>query len=151
MANDEPKTKLTKASVAKFIAGENNASVRDDCRKIVALMKKITKTEPKMWGPNIIGFGKYCYIYANGRENDWPLTAFAPRKQNLTVYMMPGFKKYTALLNKLGKHSTSKSCLYFKSLNDIDVKVLEQLIKLSIKDLKQIMKEKPNQYKESQL
>lgn len=137
MASAEPKTKKTKASVAAFIASQPKAPIRSDCRTIVKLMKKVTGERPAMWGPSIIGFGEYQLLYKNGSTADWPVAAFSPRKQNLTVYLMPGFERHSGLMKKLGKHSATKSCLYFKSLNDIDLSVLEQLIILSMKELKQ--------------
>ena len=99
-------------------------------------MKRATKANPKMWGPEIVGFGSYHYKYASGRDADWFLTGFAPRKQNLTLYIMSGFKKYNALLKKLGKHKTGKSCLYIKRLDDIDMDVLTQLIEDSVAHLR---------------
>lgn len=137
MASTQPKTKKTKASVAAFIASQPKAAVRNDCRTIVALMKKVTGKRPAMWGPGIIGFGEYQLLYKNGSTADWPIAAFSPRKQYLTVYLMPGFERHSGLMKKFGKHSATKSYLYFKSLNDIDLSVLEQLIILSMKELKE--------------
>ncbi len=85
-----------------------------------------------MWGPSIVGFGTYHYKYASGREGDWFLTGFSPRKQNLTLYIMAGFKRYDELLNKLGKYKTGKSCLYIRNLDDVDVDVLRELVKQSV-------------------
>jgi hypothetical protein len=96
-------------------------------------MKKATKAEPKMWGPSIIGFGDYHYKYASGRENDWFMTGFAPRVQNLTLYMMGGFDP--ELLKKLGKYKTGKGCLYIHQLEDVDKKILNELITKSVKKL----------------
>ncbi len=95
-------------------------------------MKRITKANPKMWGPGMVGFGSYHYKYASGREGDWFLTGFAPRKQNLTLYIMSGFERYSALLKRLGKHKIAKSCLYVKRLDDVDMDVLTQLIEESV-------------------
>jgi len=89
-----------------------------------------------MWGPSIVGFGTYQYKYASGREGDWPVAAFSPRKKDLTLYLMIGFEKRTELMQKLGKHSTGKSCLYIKRLSDIHVPTLKKLIKASLKDLR---------------
>ena len=91
--------------------------------------------KPQMWGESIVGFGKYHFKYASGREGDWFLTGFAPRKQNLTIYIMAGFDEYDQLLNKLGKHSTGKSCLYVKKLEDLDMGVLKDLIKRSVEHM----------------
>lgn len=128
----EPKTKETKASVKKFIDAVAGEQRRDDCRAVIALMQKITKEEPKMWGPSIVGFGSYHYKYESGHEGDSCLAAFSPRKPNLTLYVMPGFEGYEDLMSKLGKYKTGKVCIYIKSLSDIDIKVLEKLIKGSV-------------------
>ena len=128
----ELKTKQTKASVEKFLNGVKDEKKREDSFKILELMKKITKEEPKMWGPSIIGFGNYHYKYASGREGDWPLTCFSPRKQNLTLYIMSGFEEYNDLLNKLGKLKTGKSCLYINKLEDVDLSVLRELVTKSV-------------------
>ena len=134
----ENKTKQTKASVESFINKIKNEIVRNDCYTIIKLMKSITKEEPKMWGPGIIGFGSYHYKYASGREGDMCIAGFSPRKQNLTIYLMPGFEAQQSLLKKLGKHKTSKVCLYIKSLEDVDVKVLKEMISISVKEMKKL-------------
>lgn len=95
---------------------------------MLALMKQVTKSELKMWGSSMVGFGSYHYKYESGREGDWFLAGFSPRKQNLTLYVMAGFENYAELLKKLGKHKTGKSCLYVKRLEDIDMKVLKELL-----------------------
>ena len=133
----ELKTKRTGASVRAFLDKVTDESRRKDCQTLVRVMKKATGAQPKMWGPSIIGFGTYRLVYANGSEADWPIAGFSPRKQDLTLYIMAGFDKHDALLAKLGKHKTSKSCLYIKRLADIDVSVLENLISTSVKRLKQ--------------
>jgi len=132
----ELKTKLNDVSVVKFINSIKDESNRNDCFVIMKLMQKITKSEPKMWGSSIVGFGNYHYKYASGREGDWFLTGFSPRKQNLTLYIIAGFDHYDELMTKLGKYKTSKSCLYIKSLKDIDQKVLKEMITLSVKKMK---------------
>lgn len=132
----EPKTKLTKASVEKFLNAIKDKKRREDCFAVVELMKTITKEDPKMWGTSIVGFGTYHYVYASGREGDWPMTGFSPRKQNLTLYIMPGFEKYSELMGKLGKYKTGKSCLYINQLEDVDQGTLKKLIKLSVQDVK---------------
>ncbi len=132
----EPKTKKTNASVEKFLSTIEDETRRDDCFAVLELMKKITKSEPAMWGSSIVGFGTYHYVFASGREGDWPLTGFSPRKQNLTLYLMFGFEKYPEQMKKLGKHKTGKSCLYINKLEDIDLPTLKYLIKTSIQDLK---------------
>ncbi len=125
------KTKKSRASVKKFIDGIEDETKRRDCLALLDLMREATGQEPAMWGASIVGFGSYHYKYASGREGDWPLTGFSPRKQNLTLYIMPGFDRYESLMKKLGKHSTGKSCLYIKRLADIDIPTLKELVKRS--------------------
>jgi len=132
----ELKTKETKASVEKFLNAIPDEKRREDCFKILEMMKKITKVEPKMWGPSIVGFGNYHYKYASGHEGDMCITGFSPRKQNLTLYIMPGFERYNELMKKLGKYKTSVSCLYIKKLEDVDLKVLKELVTSSFKYMK---------------
>ena len=131
----EPKTKPTKASVKEFLNQIPDKERREDCFAVAKIMEEITGDKPKMWGPSIVGFGTWHYKYASGREGDWPVTGFSPRKKDLTLYLMMGFNKHTELMQKLGKHSTGKSCLYIKRLSDIHVPTLKKLIKTSIKDL----------------
>ena len=128
----EQKTKATDQSVESFIGKIENEQVRDDCYTLVKLMKKITGSTPKMWGPSIIGFGKYHYKYDSGHEGDSCIAGFSPRKPNITIYLMPGFTEQAGLLAKLGKHKASKSCLYIKKLDDVDLNVLKTLIKQSV-------------------
>ena len=129
----ELKTQVTKASVGKFLQGIRDEKKRADCYQILKIMKKATKAEPKMWGPSIIGFGDYRYKYASGRENDWFITGFSPRVQNLTLYMTGGFDG--EVLKKLGKYKTGKGCLYINKIEDVDTKVLSELITKSVKNL----------------
>jgi hypothetical protein len=135
MANADLKTKKTSASVSDFIDAIPDEERQKDCRRLVALMKKATKSDPKMWGPNVVGFGDYHYKYESGRENDWFVTGFSPRKQNLTLYFMTGTERYRKILDKLGKHKTGKGCLYVKNLDDVDLDVLSELVSTSAKDL----------------
>jgi hypothetical protein len=132
----ELKTKKNKASVEKFINSVKDEKKREDSFKILKLMKQITKAEPEMWGTSIIGFGSYHYKYASGREGDWFLTGFSPRKQSLTLYLMTYLEKNKEILKKLGKYKTGKGCLYINKLEDVDLKVLKELITTSIKKLK---------------
>ncbi len=132
----ELKTKQTDASVDDFLNAIPDEQTRKDCFEIVRIMKQATKSEPKMWGASIVGFGSYHYKGASGREGDWMLTGFSPRKQNLTLYIMAGFDHYDQLLKKLGKFSTGKSCLYIKKLADVDKKVLKELVTESVKVMK---------------
>ena len=136
----EPKTKPTKESVKDFLNRIPEAERREDCFAVAKMMEEITGEKPTMWGPSIVGFGTYRYQYASGRKGDWPIAAFSPRKQDLTVYLMMGFERHHELMEKLGKHSTGKSCLYIKRLSDIHVPTLKKLIKTSIKDLKAYLK-----------
>ena len=130
------KTHPTRASVSAFLKGVADESRRKDCQTLVRIMKHAVGAEPKMWGPSIVGFGHYHYKYASGRENDWFLVGFSPRKQDLTVYIMTGFDRHDAILSRLGKHRTSKSCLYIKRLADVDVAVLQELITASVQHMK---------------
>lgn len=125
----EMKTVQTEASVEDFLNLVEDDQKREDCFEIVKMMKQVTKKEPKMWGPAIIGFGSYHYKYESGREGDSPQIGFSPRKQNITLYILSGDEN--PLLQKLGKYSTGKVCLYIKKLADVDKKVLLELIKES--------------------
>ncbi|ACV26532.1 DUF1801 domain-containing protein [Kangiella koreensis] len=131
MAKTENKTQPTEQDVASFLQQVEPAQKLEDCQQILNMMKKATGAEPKMWGGSIIGFGEYHYQYASGHEGDWFLTGFSPRKQNISVYIMAGFKRYEELMAQLGKYKTGKSCLYINKLEDVDKAVLEELIKLS--------------------
>jgi len=123
------KTRPTKESVQAFVKSIEDPDRRRDCRTVMKIMKEATGARPQMWGPNIVGYGIYHYKYASGREGDWFLTGFSPRKQNLTLYMgLRGFEGNEALLEKLGKFKTGKSCLYLKKLEDVDLDVLKELI-----------------------
>jgi len=127
----ELKTKQTDQSVEDFLDCIPDDKKREASYTILKLMKNATGKEPKMWGDSIIGFGSYHYCYESGREGDWFLTGFSPRKQNLTLYIMAGFTQYDALLQKLGKFSTGKACLYIKKIEDIDMLTLEELVRQS--------------------
>jgi hypothetical protein len=127
----ELKTKPHNASVEDFLNSIPEEGKRKDAFAVLKLMKQVTRKKPKMWGPSIVGFGEYHYKYDGGREGDWFLTGFSPRKQNLTLYIMSGFTRYDSLMKKLGKYKTGKSCLYIKKLDDIDITVLKELVKLS--------------------
>ena len=136
----ELKTKVNNASVEGFLNSVKDEQTREDCFEILKMMKQVTKEEPKMWGSSIVGFGSYHYKGASGREGDWMLTGFSPRKQNLTLYLMHGFDVQKDLLKKLGKHKTSMGCLYIKKLDDVDKKVLKELVAGSVKRTKQSSK-----------
>lgn len=136
----ELKTKQTEQSVDDFLNKISDAQRREDCFAVAKLMEEATGSKPKMWGPSIVGFGSFHYKYDSGREGDWLMTGFSPRKQDLTLYLMMGFEKHGDLMKQLGKHRTSKSCLYIKRLSDIHVPTLKKLIKASVKDLKAYVK-----------
>ena len=129
MAKYEPKTRETDASVEDFLNSVENKERREDAFRVLEMYKRATGLPPKMWGTAIIGFGTRPIKYADGSEMDWPMAAFSPRKQNMTIYAVNGSAKQPELLAKLGKHSTSKACLYIKRLADVDEKVLESIIK----------------------
>jgi len=132
----ELKTKVNSASVKDFLNSIENEQTRKDCFEISKMMEGITNAKPKMWGASIVGFGSYHYIGKSGREGDWMLTGFSPRKQNLTLYLMGGFDSEKDLLQKLGKYKTSVGCLYIKKLEDVDKKVLKELVTASVNKLK---------------
>jgi hypothetical protein len=132
----ELKTKPTDQSVEEFLNGIADEQRRRDCQTLVKLMSQATRAEPRMWGDSIVGFGVYHYTYASGREGDWPLVAFSPRKQNLTLYIMSGFEQYDELLKALGKHTTGKACLYVKSLEGIHLPTLKKLITQSVRHMR---------------
>jgi len=132
----EPKTRPTKASVAAHIDALPDATQRADCRQLVKLLSRLTGAEPVMWGPSIVGFGAYHYVYASGRSGDWPLTGFAARARDLTLYVMDGFERRAAALARLGRHRTGSCCLYLKSLADIDLEVLESILVDSLRTMR---------------
>lgn len=132
----ENKTRPTTKSVPKFLEQIEDPKRRADCRTVASLMEKLSGSKPKMWGDSIVGFGDYHYKYASGREGDWFLVGFSPRKQNLTLYIMGYLEQYPDHLEKLGKFKHGKGCLYIKTLEDINMDALESLIVSSIQRLK---------------
>jgi hypothetical protein len=124
----ELKTKVTEASVNKFVDSLADEAKRKDSHSLFEMMQKATQNEAKMWGDSIVGFGDYHYVGKSGREGDWFLAGFSPRKQTLTLYMLGGWEQHDELLAKLGKYSLGKGCLYIKRLDDVDVSVLNKLI-----------------------
>ena len=128
----EPKTRPTDARVEDFLAAVPDERRRADCQVVLEMMRRVTGEPPVMWGPSIVGFGAYRYAYANGRSLEWPVTGFSPRKQDLTLYIMPGFERFKDLMARLGKHRTGKSCLYLKRLSDVDLGALEELVAASV-------------------
>ncbi len=133
----ELKTKVSKASAAAFIKNVEPEDKRKDSLLLLKIFKDATGEPAKLWGTSIVGFGQYHYeSERSAQKGDWMLTGFSPRKQNLTLYIMPGFKEYGDLMEKLGKYKTSVSCLYIKKLSDIDTKVLTTIIKRSVAHMK---------------
>ena len=133
----ELKTRPTKASVTEFINGIDDKQKRADARTVASMMRRATGSRARMWGDSIVGYGSYKYTNTAGKDFEWMLTGFSPRKQALTHYIMPGFSKYESLLSRLGKYKTGKSCLYIKRLSDVNERVLEQLIGQSVKHMRQ--------------
>ena len=129
MPKNEPKTRETEASVEEFLDSIENETRRTDAFRLLEMFRRATGEEAKMWGPAIVGFGRSPIAYADGSERDWPMAAFSPRKQNLTLYVVVDSPKQPELLRKLGPHTLSKACLYIKRLSDVDEKVLERVIK----------------------
>ena len=132
------KTQRTDASVEEYLNSVEDEGKRKDSFAILDLMREVTGEEPAMWGPSIVGFGSYTYKYASGREGEWPVVGFSPRKRNLTLYIMDRFDTYDALLAKLGKYKTGKACLYINKLDDVDADVLRELIARSVTHVKTI-------------
>lgn len=134
MAKVEIKTKVTDASVEKFLNSVEDEGQRADAFRVLEMMKRLTGEDPKMWGASIVGFGEHVYRSpATGREVDWMKIGFSPRKANLTLYILNQTTEQAKLLEKLGKHKTGKGCLYIKRLSDVDEKVLEKVVALACK------------------
>ncbi|MFC4724907.1 DUF1801 domain-containing protein [Glycocaulis abyssi] len=131
----ENKTQPEKRSVEAFLASIEPDTKREEARRLDALFRKVTGFEPVMWGASMVGYGRYHYRYESGREGDFFATGFSPRKAQHSIYIMPGYADYSAILDRLGKHSMGKSCLYVKRLTDIDMNVLGELIAAGLKDL----------------
>ncbi len=130
------KTRPTDASVEAFIDAVDHPRRREDAHILLDLMRRVTGEKPVMWGPAIVGFGRYSYRYASGKEYDWPIVGFSPRKQNLSIYILIGFGECEDLLFRLGKHKTGKSCLYINKLADVDMDVLETLVRTTVAEMK---------------
>ncbi len=133
----ELKTKKNDASVKGFLEGTPDERKRADCYELLNLMREVTGDEPSMWGDSIVGYGAYKYKHRSGQSGEWFLTGFSPRKQNLTIYIMPGFDRYGDIMAKLGKYKNSVSCLYVNKLADIDLDALRELVKSSYVDMKE--------------
>jgi hypothetical protein len=132
----ENKTKVTGASVEDYIASSANAQQRTDCRELMALLRRVTRHSPRMWGPSIVGYGSYRYTYESGRTGEAPLAGFAIRGRELVIYLLTEGEEQRALLSKLGKHKMGKVCLYFKQLADLDRAALEKLVVGSIAEVR---------------
>ena len=127
----ELKTKENDADVLDFVNRIENDKRKQDSIALLDIFKEVLDKEPKMWGPSIVGYGSYQYKYPTGREGEWFLSGFSPRKQNMTLYIMAGFSEYDDLMSKLGKYKIGKSCLYINKLEDVDIDVLKTLIRES--------------------
>lgn len=136
MAKTENKTKPTTATVEDFLNTLDEKKRRLECEQIIQLMREESGCEPVMWGAAIIGFGQYHYRYESGREGDFMRVGFSPRKQNLSLYIMPGFDGYQDLLDQLGKHKLGKSCLYIKRLSEVDTNALRELVRASLAEMR---------------
>ena len=136
----ELKTKKTNASVVAFLNAVEDKNKRADCKVIAKMMREATGKRAKMWGSAIVGFDSYDYTYDSGRSGSWPVCGFSPRSQNISVYIMPGFCKFEKLVGRLGKFKIGKSCLYIKSLGDVDEKVLIKLIAAAVKEMRRMYK-----------
>jgi len=130
------KTQRNDGDVRAYLEGVANQRRREDSLVVLDIMGEITGEAAEMWGSSIVGFGSYRYKYASGREGDWFLTGFAPRKQSLTLYIMPGFDRYESLMSRLGKYKTGKSCLYINKLADVNLDVLKELIAASVERMR---------------
>lgn len=138
------KTQPTPVQPADFIASVEHDGRRADAETLLALFERVTGWKARMWGPSMIGFGEYHYKYESGREGDSLATGFSPRKANLSIYIMPGYANYGHILDRLGKHKMGKSCLYVNKLADIDLDVLEELVKTGLTDLSKKYPVKPS-------
>ena len=133
MGKYELKTKVNNTNVTDFLNKIENEKRKEECFEILDLMSNASGQEPKMWGTSIVGFGKYSYKSKSGIEGEWFLAGFSPRKQNLTLYIVPHIKEQAELMKKIGKVKTGKSCIYVNNLEDIDLKIVEKLVKLAMK------------------
>lgn len=132
------KTQATPTDPSDFLAGVEPARRREDGVRLLDFFREVTGFAPRMWGPSIIGYGRYHYVYKTGREGDFLATGFSPRKANLSIYVMPGYQDYGDILARLGKHKLGRSCLYVTRLEHIDMDVLAELIRAGLRDLDRI-------------
>ncbi len=133
----ELKTRPTEASVEDFLASVQNETRRTDAHAVLDLMRRVTGEDPVMWGTSIVGFGTYRYTNTQGKDFEWFLTGFSPRKANLVCYIMPGYGEFDEVMERLGKHKTGKACLYITKLADIDMAVLEELVGKSVASMRE--------------
>jgi hypothetical protein len=139
----ELKTKPTDVSADSFVAALSDEKKRNDSSELLAMLRDVTGEQPQMWGDSIVGFGSYHYTYASGRQGDWFVAGFSPRKQNLTLYVMGGFEQHDELLAKLGKHKLGKGCLYINKLQDVDRDMLRQLLAAAVAQAQQVSHSSP--------
>ena len=132
MAKATLKTTQNSAPVGTFIEAVEHPRRRQDAQTLLELFARVTGLEPKMWGASLVGYGRYEYRYDSGREGEFFLTGFSPRKSSLTIYIMPGYQDLSAMLERLGKHKLGKSCLYINKLDDVDLVVLEEIIQFGL-------------------
>jgi hypothetical protein len=133
----ENRTSPTEADVAGFIDGIRHPTRREDARALDAMFRRVTGWEPRMWGPMIVGYGAFRYRYASGREGEYLATGFAPLTSRLSLYITPGYADMTDLLDRLGKHKSGKACLYINKLADVDLEVLESIVRRGLHDLRE--------------
>ena len=139
----ENKTQATALDPAAFLATVEPERRRQDGERLLGFFQEVTGFKPVMWGPSIIGYGRYHYVYDSGREGDFLATGFSPRKAALSIYVMPGYQDYSEILNRLGTHKLGKSCLYVNKLDDIDMDVLAELVRAGLADLNRIWRVEP--------
>ncbi len=135
MPRDPNKTQATDADVTAFLRSVEHSQRRADALALDAFFRKVTGWQPRMWGPSLVGYGQYHYSYASGREDGFLATGFSPRKASLSIYILPGFADFGAILDRLGKHKLGKSCLYVNKLADIDMSALADLVRAGLDDL----------------
>ena len=133
----ENKTQVTDVDPADFIASVEHPTRRADAETLLEMMRRVTGCQAKMWGPSIVGFGRYHYTYESGREGEYMLTGFSPRKANLVLYVMPGYEDKDEILGRLGKHRIGKSCLYVNKLADVDLDVLEEIVATGVEEMRE--------------
>ena len=132
------KTQVTAQDPHEFLSTVEPVRRRQDAKTLLGFFTEVTGFQPRMWGPSIIGYGRYHYVYASGRSGDFLATGFSPRKARLSLYIMPGYQDYADILERLGKHKLGKSCLYLNNLDDVDMNVLAELVRAGLRDLQKL-------------